>query len=101
MLITSRQFYNTAELKEMIKGFNMLFGNPPEVRIEVRGPNGLPSGVKDVQTGEIAFFPSNGHRLGSIGNKLITVFTGPDIADQIIFSAADNQVTLHAAFYLA
>lgn len=99
MQITCRQFYNTAELKEMIKGFEMLFGYKPIVRIEVRGSDGLPSGTTDIQTGEIAFFPSAGYQLEKAGNKVISVIIGPDAADRFICRVDDNLVTFHAAFY--
>lgn len=100
MNITTRQFYSNTELREMIKGFEMLFGIKPVVRIQVHGRHGLPSGTGNKLTGEMLFFPHVGFELQTIGNFYLTVITGPDSADVAKIDADDNLVTFHAAFYL-
>jgi hypothetical protein len=97
MIITERQFYNVGELREMIGGFEALFGLKPEVRIVVIGPNGGPTGTRDHNTGDVLFFPYDGFSLEKIGNTYLTVRINSDETARI---AGDNAVIYRARFYL-
>lgn len=97
MLITTRRFATIAELKEMIKGFTLLFGVKPDIRIEVRGKYGNPTAAHDFTTDELVFFPSGGLPLRVIGHKYLSVAL-PDSTAAI--STDDDRVYYHAAFYL-